>query len=370
MVKTPPPAFMYVHVNKRCNLKCGHCDFWKRNDADKANYLPWPRKAEIIREFAEMSPDGAVVICGGESMLDPEDYFAISRECLQLDLRSMSVINGTRVRTPEMADRMMAEGPLEISVSMNSHIEEIHDRTRGVAGSFQKASDAVRLLVEARRRHPGRGSKIYVMGLVFDQNYKDLDGFYDYVLNNLGADKLKLNFLQPTFGIDGSVDPFYRDHSGIDPDVLVDSINHCDRKYRLGLNPAAVSQAGMYFRSLRAKGDAHLGWGTPRGTSEHICNSYDRNIMIDYYGTARLCFSTSFPGTRLNAFGDLRRFWESAGPIRSEMRKCNAPCGISHSVRRETSTLSSTRPIRFYRIQPAPPPFVTAAKNLLARLRG
>jgi len=364
MAKVPPPSFLYVHVNKRCNLKCGHCDFWKRNDADKANYLPWPRKAEIIREFAEMSPDGAVVICGGESMLDPEDYFAISRECIALGLRCMSVINGTRVRTPESADRMMTEGPLEISVSMNSHVEEIHDRTRGVEGSYRKASDAVRLLVDARRRYPERGSKIYVMGLVFDENYRDLDGFYNYVLNDLGADKLKLNFLQPTFGSDGSVDAFYRDHSGVDADILIETMNGCDRKYGLGLNPSAVNQAGMYFRSLQANGDVHLGWRSPQGTSEHICNSYDRNIMVDHYGLAQLCFSPRFPGKRLTAYGDLRRFWESAGPIRAEMRKCNAPCGISHSVRRETSTVNSTRPVRVYQIQPSPKP------GLLAWLRG
>ena len=351
MTNVAPPSFIYVHVNKRCNLKCGHCDFWKRNDADKANYLPWPRKAEIIREFAEMSPDGAVVICGGESMLDPEDYFAISRECLRLGVRSMSVINGTRVRTPEVAERMMAEGPDEVSVSMNSHVEEIHDRTRGVEGSFRQAAGAIRLLLAARRRHPRRGSKIYVMGLVFDENYRDLDGFYDFVLNDVGADKLKLNFLQPSFGIDSAIDPFFRDHCAVDPDALVDIMNRCDRKYGLDLNPAAVNQAGMYFRSLLANGDAEIGWGSPLGTSEHICNSYDRNIMVDHYGFAQLCFSPRFPGTRLSSYGDLRRFWESWGPVRADMAKCNAPCGVSHSVRREPSTLNATRPIRVHEIR-------------------
>jgi len=25
----PPPQFLFMHVNKRCNLRCQHCDFWK-----------------------------------------------------------------------------------------------------------------------------------------------------------------------------------------------------------------------------------------------------------------------------------------------------------------------------------------------------
>jgi hypothetical protein len=239
-------------------------------------------------------------------------------------------------------------------------------------GSFRQASGAVRLLLEARRRHPRRGSRIYVMGLVFDENYRDLGGFYDFVLNDLGADKLKLNFLQPTFGIDAAVDPFFRDHSNVDPDELVEIMNQCDRKYGLGLNPAAIHQAGMYFRSLQANADAHIGWGSPLGTAEHICNSYNRNIMVDHYGLAQLCFSSRFPGARLTSYGDLRRFWESAGTIRADMAKCNAPCGISHSVRREPSTLAASRPARVYHTLPAPLPVTkpAATGGLFGWLRG
>jgi MoaA/NifB/PqqE/SkfB family radical SAM enzyme len=344
-----PPSFLFLQVNKRCNLRCQHCTFWTRNDSDRSNYLPWVRKAEIMREFAQMSPDGVIVICGGESMLDLEDYFAITIECKRLGLRCMSVINGTRVKTPEMAERMMLEGPTEISVSLNSHVEAVHDRTRGVAGAFQKAVTAVRLLVEARKRHPERDTKIYVMGLIFDENYRDLDSFYDFVLNDLKADKLKLNFLQPSFGDPDPVDAFFKDHYSLDPDLLVKTIRQCDEKYRLNLNPAFIQQVGMYFRSLNSIPDVHLGWGSQTGTREHICNTYERNIMVDHYGVARLCFSSRFPGVTLKASGDLRRFWYSANRIRCQMKKCNAFCGISHSVRRETSTLHPSRPKRRYK---------------------
>jgi len=350
IISTPePPSFLFLQVNKRCNLRCQHCDFWKRNDSDKSHYLSWARKAEIIQEFAQMSPDGVIVICGGESMLDLEDYFAIPIECKRLGLRCMSVINGTRVRNSEMADRMMLEGPDEISVSLNSHVEAVHDRTRGVSGAFNIAVAAVRLLVEARKRHPERNSKIYVMGLIFDENYRDLDGFFDFVLNDLQADKLKVNFLQPSFGEPGPIDFFFQQHHAVDPELLVETLWQCDAKYRLNLNPVFVRQVGMYFRSLNSIPDVHRGWGSKTGTSEHICNTYERNIMVDHYGLARLCFSTNFPGAKLTTFGDLRGFWDSAEHIRRRMKKCNAFCGISHSVRRETSTLLPSRPKRHYK---------------------
>jgi MoaA/NifB/PqqE/SkfB family radical SAM enzyme len=340
-----PPQFLFVQVNKRCNLRCQHCDFWKLDDDDRPNYQSWARKQETLREFAEIAPGAGVVICGGESMLDLEDYFAISNESRRLGLRSYSVINGTRVRDRERGDRMMLEGPDEINVSLNSHRAELHDRTRGVKGSFDKAVKALRVMIEARTRHDVPGKKINVMGLIFDENYRELDAFYDFVLNDVGADKLKLNFLQPSFGHGDPVDDFFRDHYRVDPDELVAIIDGCDRKYSLGLNPAWRAAVHMYFRSLHRAADLERGWGSASGTIDHICSTYERNIMVDHYGMARLCFSTAFAGMPLRQYGDLRRFWEAADPIRAQMRQCNQYCGISHSVRRETSTLASRRPL-------------------------
>jgi MoaA/NifB/PqqE/SkfB family radical SAM enzyme len=338
-----PAQFLFVHVNKRCNLRCQHCAFWELDDKDKANYLPWERKRDILGEFAEMSPGASVVICGGESMLDLEDYLAISKECKRLGLRSLSVINGTRVQRPEMADRMINEGPDEVSVSLNSHVESLHDRTRGVTGAFRKAVNALRLLLAARQRNPVRGNRIYAMGLIFDENYLNLDDFYDFVLNDIKADKLKLNFLQPSFGNIQPVDDFFRTHHFVDPELLVSLIRQCDEKYKLNINPSWLAHVHMYFQSLNSSPLLHLGWRAPTGTREHICNSYDRNIMVDHYGVARLCFATSFAGMRLKKRGDLRLFWEGSDAIRSQMARCNRYCGISHSVRRENCTLKPAR---------------------------
>jgi MoaA/NifB/PqqE/SkfB family radical SAM enzyme len=348
------PDFLFLQINKRCNLRCQHCDFWKLNDDDRPLYLSMDRRLELLREFSEMRPGGAVVICGGESMLDLDDYFGIATGCRSLGLRCLSVINGTRVRDRERADRMVNEGPHEISVSLNSHRADVHDRTRGVRGSFDKAVRALRLLLEARTRNDTQ-TRVYAMGLIFDENYREIDAFYDFVLNDVGADKLKLNFLQPSFGHDGAVDPFFRDHHDVDPDVLHDIIGACDTKYALGLNPVWRDQVRMYFRSLQRAGDIERGWSSAAGTEQHICNTYERNIMVDHYGVARLCFSHNFPGMPLRSYGDLARFWQSAEFIRTSMRRCNHYCGISHSVRRETSTQASRRPLPIpVRVAPAP----------------
>lgn len=335
----PPPRFVFMEINKRCNLRCTHCDFWQRNDDDKENYFQLDRKLEVLDEFSTMNPNGNVVICGGEPMLDFDDYFDLCRGARERGLKTLSVINGTRIRRPEVAEKLILEGPNEISISLNSHVESLHDDTRGIPGAFKKAVKALRLLVEAKKRLGAVDTRIYVMGLIFERNYQMIDGFYDFVLNDIGADQLKLNFIQPSFGQVGEIDKFFANESNIDPQTIQSIIKTCNKKYGLGLNPEWIQQVEMYFRSLKDIKDRELGWGSGSGTKTHICNTYERNVMINHYGVARLCFSTAFPGKQLEQKGDFTKFWVGANAIRTRMRKCNQFCGISHSVRRESSTL-------------------------------
>jgi MoaA/NifB/PqqE/SkfB family radical SAM enzyme len=332
------PKFLFMLINSRCNLKCEHCSFWLTNDDDKHNYLDRAGRRRVMSEFHAMNPTGAVVICGGEAMLDLEDYFDVAGHCRALGLTCLSVVNGTRIRSAGMADRMIASGPHEISVSLNSHDAALHDRTRGVPGAFQKAVAAVRLLVEARNR-AGSLTRIYVMGLIFDENYRDIEAFYDFVLNDLKADKLKLNFLQPSFG-DTAVDHFFASHHQVDADELAAVLRRCEGRFGLAYNPTWLENVDMYFRSIRGAPHLEKGWAAPVQTTAHICNTYERNIMVDHYGMARLCFSTDFRGAPLRAEGDLHQFWREANDIRCAMRDCNKLCGISHSVRRASSTTS------------------------------
>lgn len=334
-----PPRFLFIDVNLACNLRCAHCFFWKRDEATE-RYLTLPQRVELIEEYARLSPQGRLVICGGEPMLALDTYFGVAQAARAQGLRCLSVVNGTRIRSAEMAKRMILEGPHEISISLNSHDPALHDKTRGVVGSHAKAVRALRLLIAARDKWGTPDTKIIVMGLVFGSNHTMIEAFYDFVLNDVGADKLKLNFIQPSFGQAGEVDDFYAAEGNVDPDVLLAQLKSSDARFGLGLSPVWMEQVGMYFRSLRAREDRGRGWGMKAGTDEHICNSHDRNIMVDNFGMARLCFSSQFPGKVWQKTGDLAALWTGSDDVRERMRRCNQVCGISHSVRREASTIA------------------------------
>jgi MoaA/NifB/PqqE/SkfB family radical SAM enzyme len=284
------------------------------------------------------------VISGGEPMLAHDIYFRVCEISRSLGLRTISVINGTRIRTLSEASTFIEAGPDEVGISMDGPTPEIHDRLRGRDGTFKQAVDALDLLLRARTtlRKP---TTIYIMGLLTRSSYPHLDEFYDLALNQIGVDKLKLTALQPTFlytriGQQQPSDDFFAIESQVDPEALSVLLARCDAKYDLHYNPRWVDQIVSYYRSLNGTSDLTKGWSGGFTTDNHICNSPERNIMVSLDGRASLCFSNAFANISLNRPGDLKRFWEGKELLSSQMSTCNALCGIGHCVRREHATSS------------------------------
>ena len=325
-----PPRFLFIPVTSKCNLKCQHCFFWKTNDDDMSGNMPLATKGEIIREFAELNPTGTVVTCGGEGMLDPADYFGICRQVHEVGLKLLSVVNGTLITTGPKADRMIIEGPDEISVSLDGHTAGLHDYVRGVPGSFDLAVRALRLLISSREMLKIH-KPINVMYLVTNANYLDLAAAYDFALNDIGADKMKINLLQPSFcSRIGEPDPFFDQHRKMDVPVFMRILCECHARHGIDTNPAWLEVVEGYTR-----------WLADEGPLQAICNSFERNIMVSPAGTLRFCFRRSRPALQFVEHGDLRRFWESSTPeLRFSMSRCARDCGISHSHRRESCTLT------------------------------
>jgi hypothetical protein len=305
---------------------------------------------QVVAEFAELSMGrGTVVTCGGEPTLAKERYWGLCGAARANGLRMFSVQNGTRIKTLDDAKKTLLEGPHEVTISLDGPDAEMHDRFRGAKGSFAIATRALRLLLEAREclSISKSESKIYAMTILCNSMHGNLDRFFQLVLGDIGADKLKLNIVAPTFNSpdnEGHVDPYFEQEHLRDVDKLIDEIKAVDAKWNLPRNPVWLEQLRMYAKSIEIKrARKSLVWSTlSETTTEHICNTYERNIMMSDLGVMRLCFSGKFPGLQWSSPGDMRRFWvdwaDEQG-IRSDMRGCNRLCASSHSQRNSPSLL-------------------------------
>jgi hypothetical protein len=175
------------------------------------------------------------------------------------------------------------------------------------------------------------------MTILSEDTWPTLDMFYRFALVGVGADKLKLNVIQPTFQ-GPRVDTYFAGARVSNVELCMEMIRNCDRIWNIHRNPKWLAAVEMYLRSVQQCASPLLGWAN-RGTEEAICNSYDRNVMVDLYGRARLCFSGTYPAVLLERRGDLEKFWNRDSlPIRDSMVGCRQYCGISHSVRQEPAT--------------------------------
>ena len=342
-----PPRFLFLQLNERCNLKCLHCNYWKSLRPLRSQLSKDDRKS-IVEEFAGMNPDGTLVICGGEPMLDLDGYFHLCHVCRTHNIRCLSVVNGSMISTPKMAKRIMEQGPDEITISLDDPTPDIHDRLRGRPGAFDSACQALSLMTSCRNESNSK-TKIFAMMLLCQDNYRHLDSMYHLALNILKADKLKINILQPTFNphpsrLEPPSDLFFAQQSQLDVDFLMNELEACASKYHIHFNPEWLDQVKSYLSVLQGAKDLASGWCSPIATQTTICNSADRNIMIDMQGQIGLCFAAlfgKFPASRWETQGDLKKIWEDNESARSLMKNCRALCGISHSVRRVSATLPS-----------------------------
>lgn len=313
----------------------------------------------VIDEFSSLNAQGSIVIGGGEPTLDRDLFFEVCRIGRRKNLKVLTITNGSRITTVEEATRLVLDGPDELSISLDGPTEALHDKHRGTKGAFERAIRAIRLVVKARNLH-NTPTKIYVIGLLAASTSRLLREFYTLVLSDLGADKLKLNVVQPTFvnnriseaelvatpqGLVPQMkvhDKFFEQESQISPEFLANELEYCEETFRLHFNPEWKRQVVSYFRLLWQKPNLHLGWGCGLETDEIVCNSLDRNIFVDVQGQASSCPSIKFSNKRLTEPGDLTAFWVARSSHPPEgMSTCKSLCGMCHAMRRESATVRS-----------------------------
>ena len=310
------PKFLFLELTRKCPLQCVHCNYHRNQDS--INSLDLITRFDILKEYKSIGGKN-VVICGGETVLDPT-YFTICSYARSLDLYVLNVTSGISI-TEKNAYKFAEYGPHEITISLDSMYGNSHNYLRGNVLAFDKATNAVKLLSKA-------GAKVMVMGLITRKNVQDLVQWYSMVYD-LGAEKFKLNLLQPTFG-GGIPDSFFAANALLYGEEFQNALLNVQASGLAKFNPAYVDAAEDYVSAGKKHLNVlHRGWALEEYTEHVICNSFDRNIMVSQTGLMSQCFSGSVPKTQYSVSGDLKTFWENRKP----QPACTRPCGISHSVR-------------------------------------
>lgn len=135
------PLRVALEITSDCNLKCCHC-YAASTTNDMLDL------EEIERLLDELAAQGCIylVVTGGEPLAHP-DAFEILKRARDKHFAIELKTNGTLI-TPQAARDIKSLNLLNVDVSVYGATPEIHDSITGVAGSFDKSMEAIRLLLE------------------------------------------------------------------------------------------------------------------------------------------------------------------------------------------------------------------------------
>jgi len=142
------PLRVTLFPTNRCNLHCSIC--WQRwADVDRSE-MSDERLMRLVDECAEMGVREWLIIGGGEPMVRAGVVMnMISRIC-ERGMNGGLHTNGTMF-SQEQFEELIRVGWQRVTVSLDGPNEEINDSIRS-KGSFAKATENIRKLVELKRR--------------------------------------------------------------------------------------------------------------------------------------------------------------------------------------------------------------------------
>lgn len=135
----PTPLFASYNVTGKCNMKCTFCEWWKNQIPE----LPTKKALAAIDSVCSLGVP-FFDLSGGEPLLRKDLIVLAKRVASHGCLVSMNT-NGTLLdekRVCEVADVFDT-----VVVSLDGP-KDVHDKIRGVAGTYEKAIKAIKLLKE------------------------------------------------------------------------------------------------------------------------------------------------------------------------------------------------------------------------------
>lgn len=190
MFQLPFVMEFVVYLTNRCNLRCKMCsqygDNYKENACSELNIEQWKN---FFRMISDVSPKPKIVLIGGEPLL----YRDIDKILAYLNKKNFGiqiVTNG--VFLDKHLSVLKKCKNLTITISLDG-LKDLHDKIRGVAGTFDKAIENIAKLNVLRKQ--GADIKIYINSVLLPDNISNLCDFYEYIQSK-NVDQVVFQHLQ------------------------------------------------------------------------------------------------------------------------------------------------------------------------------
>ncbi len=183
------PLLVFWETTKACMLACKHC---------RANAILEPLPGELstrealglVDQIAEFEKPHPILVFTGGDPLMRNDLLEIIDYATSLDIPLAISPSATPLLTRSKIKELASHGIGGASLSLDSPFEEVHDRIRGVKGTFKRTIDAIKWFLE-------EGVRVQVNTVVMRET---LEGLPEMValLRSLGVKTWEVFYFVPT----------------------------------------------------------------------------------------------------------------------------------------------------------------------------
>ena len=182
--ETPGPCLVTIFPTNRCNMRCTIC--WQRWSEFTYDEVPDERWLRLIDEGAEMRVWDWIIVGGGEPMVRADLVMQLCDRICRHGMDGALHTNGT-LFTRDHIEHLIDIGLRRVVVSLDGPNAEINDRIR-TKGSFQKATENLRLFKELKRKRRARLPETSLLTTLTNLNYDKLDQMVD-LARELGCEE-------------------------------------------------------------------------------------------------------------------------------------------------------------------------------------
>lgn len=215
MPDAPPLTQLYCYLTEGCNLACRHC--WLAPHFDPTG-THWPTLpvAQFEEAVHAAQPLGLqrIKLTGGEPLLHPQ--FGQIVDIIRRESLALTIETNGLLFTPAWAAQIASIPERFVSVSLDGVDAATHDGIRGVPGSFERACQALVLLVAANI------APQIIMSLL-PENLDQIEPMVR-LAERIGVSSVKFNILQPT----GRGEQMYRGQQGLAVETLIKTGQYVD----------------------------------------------------------------------------------------------------------------------------------------------
>ncbi|MFQ5900213.1 MAG: radical SAM protein [Thermodesulfobacteriota bacterium] len=190
-----PPETISLFLTHRCNLRCPMCGQWGEkgsfkllDDKEIKEELSFDEIKSLLGDLNGLKPN--ITLFGGEPMLY-KNWIGVVESVKRLGMRCNIVTNGVFLK--KYVEDIIRVGLDEIIFSLDGP-EEIHDRMRGVKGTFKKAMDGFKSLRDIKKQRGINKPIITINCSIYEFNYNYLEKVV-HVGEEMGADAITFHHL-------------------------------------------------------------------------------------------------------------------------------------------------------------------------------